>query len=104
MDHVAAHHCSDRMDGGDALFAPPVRLSYRDGARFGFQRALQSDGTPAAQSHYESLHDRDVDFGTVARFANGRLSRYLDANQVCFGDLYERPAWLFRSMLAQLRK
>ena len=55
LDQGAPHHRGDRLDGGHALSAAAVRLSHRNHAGLGVQRALQGDGAPAAQGHHQSL-------------------------------------------------
>src|SRR6185437_6585776 len=104
LDHRLPHHRGDRLDVGHALSAAAVRLSHRNRARLGIQRALQGDGAAPAEGDHEPRHDRGVDPGAAAGLVDRRLSRYLAADQIRAGCDHERVARQLRPLVARLRQ
>ena len=56
-----------------------------------------------AQGHHQPGDDRGVDSGAAAGLADRRLSGHLAADQIRAGGDPERPARLFRALLAGFR-
>src|SRR5271163_3433199 len=74
VDQSIPHHCGDRLDGRNALSAPPVCLSLRGREGIGTIGNAQADGAPASPCHHQPGDDRDMGAWSLACLAGARFS------------------------------
>src|SRR3569833_4131640 len=98
VDQGTACHCSDRVDGRNALFAAPVRLSLRGRDRLKTVRDLQGDGAPPAEGDHQSCDGRNLARWALSGLGRTLVSVRLVPREIPAGPHYVRCARFFRAI------